>query len=139
MDTSCPHGWRVVIQVLLFLKLRPIEFQEKESFMDGSYDDATCTGMKQRHSMEMPNLRMLVSKIREQVTLNLTCLCVCQMFYMGFKTFLKFLLFVCFYLMATCSHKNLWQLICYGGEVLHGLWKIKDTSKRRTRRYTIKN
>ncbi|KAG6645999.1 hypothetical protein CIPAW_08G162700 [Carya illinoinensis] len=39
---------------------------EKESFMDGSYDDATCTGMKQWHSMEMPNLRMLVGKIREQ-------------------------------------------------------------------------
>ncbi|KAG7968498.1 hypothetical protein I3843_08G158100 [Carya illinoinensis] len=39
---------------------------EKESFMDGSYDDATCTGMKQCHSMEMPNLRMLVGKIREQ-------------------------------------------------------------------------
>ncbi|KAG2694776.1 hypothetical protein I3760_08G160900 [Carya illinoinensis] len=39
---------------------------EKESFMDGSYDDAACTGMKQWHSMEMPNLRMLVGKIREQ-------------------------------------------------------------------------
>ncbi|XP_042993277.1 ATP-dependent DNA helicase Q-like SIM isoform X3 [Carya illinoinensis] len=114
---------------------------EKESFMDGSYDDATCTGMKQWHSMEMPNLRMLVGKIREQVTLNLACVCVfcdggnvcARCFIWGFKTFLKFLLFVCFYLMATCSPKNLWQLICYGGEVLHGLWKIKDTFERQIR------
>ncbi|XP_041022267.1 ATP-dependent DNA helicase Q-like SIM isoform X2 [Juglans microcarpa x Juglans regia] len=46
--------------------MQAIAAHHKESFMDGSYDDATCTGRKQRHSMEMPNLRMLVSKIREQ-------------------------------------------------------------------------
>ncbi|GLT72437.1 hypothetical protein SLA2020_443720 [Shorea laevis] len=39
---------------------------EKSSFMDGLYDDTMCTDIKQRRSKEMPNLKVLVSKIREQ-------------------------------------------------------------------------
>ncbi|XP_059438054.1 ATP-dependent DNA helicase Q-like SIM [Corylus avellana] len=39
---------------------------DKSSFMDGLYDDTMCTDIKQRRSTEMPNLRVLVSKIREQ-------------------------------------------------------------------------
>uniref|UniRef100_A0A2N9J9E4 DNA 3'-5' helicase n=1 Tax=Fagus sylvatica TaxID=28930 RepID=A0A2N9J9E4_FAGSY len=35
------------------------------TLLDGSYDER-CTDIKQRRSMEMPNLRMCVSKIREQ-------------------------------------------------------------------------
>ena len=38
--------------------------------MDGLYDDTMCTDIEQRRSTEMPNLRVLVSKIREQVILN---------------------------------------------------------------------
>lgn len=38
--------------------------------MDDSYDDTTCTDIKQRRSMEMLNLRAYVSKIRELVILS---------------------------------------------------------------------
>ena len=40
--------------------------------MDDSYDDNTCTDIKQRGSMEMLNLRAYVSKIRELVILSLS-------------------------------------------------------------------
>lgn len=40
--------------------------------MDDSYDDTTCTDIKQRRSMEMLNLRAYVSKIRELVILSLS-------------------------------------------------------------------
>jgi hypothetical protein len=122
--------------------------------MDGLYDDTMCTDIEQRRSTEMPNLRVLVSKIREQVILNQLSLslsvetCV-RFFDMAYKTFfsnycylpffyLFFILFffLFFYLMTMYSLKNLWQLICVGGKVLHELWKIKGTSERQITRYT---
>jgi hypothetical protein len=48
--------------------------------VDGLYDDTMCTDIEQRRSTEMPNLKVLVSKIREQVILNQLCVCgnMCQ-------------------------------------------------------------
>ena len=48
-----------------------VEYQGS-TFMDDSYDDNTCTDIKQRGSMEMLNLRAYVSKIRELVILSLS-------------------------------------------------------------------
>lgn len=90
----------------------------------------------------MPNLRVLVSKIREQVILNRLSLCGnirFRFFDMVYKTFFSnycFLLLL-FHLLTMYSLKNLWQLICFGGKVLHELWKIKGTSERQITRYTI--
>lgn len=50
-----------------------VEYQGS-TFMDDSYDDTTCTDIKQRRSMEMLNLRAYVSKIRELVILSLSLL-----------------------------------------------------------------
>jgi hypothetical protein len=59
-----------------------VEFQEKRSFTDGLYNDTMCIDIKRRRPMEMPNLRVLVSKIREQVINKLSLslslsVCVC--------------------------------------------------------------
>ncbi|KAK7820090.1 atp-dependent dna helicase q-like sim [Quercus suber] len=47
------------------LLVRVIATNCGSTFMDDSYDDTTCTDIKQRRSMEMLNLRAYVSKIRE--------------------------------------------------------------------------
>jgi len=119
-----------------------VEFQEKRSFTDGLYNDTMCIDIKRRRPMEMPNLRVLVSKIREQVINKLSlslslCVCVCVETYVSdFLTNYCYLLLL-FHLLTMYSLKNLWQLICFGGKVLHELWKIKGTSERQITRYTI--
>ena len=118
-----------------------VEYQGS-TFMDDSYDDTTCTDIKQRGSMEMLNLRAYVSKIRELVILSLSLTHTHTLSFLAswydvycLTRFSNSLPFDCFYVLTTCSVKNLWQLICYGGEALHEFWKVKGTSKRQMTRY----
>ena len=86
-----------------------VEYQGS-TLLDGSYDER-CTDIKQRRSMEMPNLRMCVSKIREQVILSLSLslsLFMCQFLDMVFNTCISNSLpFDCFHVMTMYSFKNL--------------------------------
>lgn len=123
-----------------------VEYQGS-TFMDDSYDDTTCTDIKQRRSMEMLNLRAYVSKIRELVILSLSLTTHTHIYihsflaswygvyYLTCFSILCHLIFFFFNVLTTCSIKNLWQLICYGGEVLREFWKVKGTSKRQMTRY----
>ena len=68
MDISCALG---VDSYYYSQNEMYVEYQGS-TFMDDSYDDTTCTDIKQRRSMEMLNLRAYVSKIRELVILSLS-------------------------------------------------------------------
>lgn len=122
------------------LLMQVIAAHHASKYRTGLYDDDMGTDIKHERYMGKLNLRMIVSKIREQVGSLLLSACV------------KFLqwhlrcnsnsntLFGDFHTMAmdaVCSLKNLWQPNFFGGKALFESWKVKATSKRVIKRYKL--